>query len=156
MSTVQTWQTDTTSSKSTEQLAEQIARNLKGGEIIELVSDLGGGKTTFVRGLARGIESADHVSSPTFKLSNEYNGKAMRLLHFDFYRLDEPGIMSDELAESLGQSDTVVVIEWADIVRGVLPDERLTIIFGHVGEDARHLHFSYPESLSYLLKGIAA
>lgn len=62
-----------TSSEDTERLGERLGSKLKGGEVIELVSDLGGGKTTFVRGLARGMGSTDHVSSPTFKISNVYS-----------------------------------------------------------------------------------
>src|SRR6185436_20817876 len=92
----------TTSAVETESLGEKVGRNLKGGEVIVLSSDLGGGKTTFVRGLARGADSADHVSSPTFTLSKVYqlqndtkastdsNTKTLReIQHFDFYRLDE-------------------------------------------------------------------
>jgi len=75
------------SPEATEQLAEAIGRRLTGGEVIELVSDLGGGKTTFVRGLARGLGSADVVSSPTFTVSKVYKADKLELHHFDFYRL---------------------------------------------------------------------
>jgi tRNA threonylcarbamoyladenosine biosynthesis protein TsaE len=60
-----TWQTQSIDFEHTELLAERLGKKLKGGEVIELVSDLGGGKTTFVRGLARGMGSPDHVASPT-------------------------------------------------------------------------------------------
>ena len=149
-----TWQTETTDSGATEKLAEVIGQNLRGGEVIELVSDLGGGKTTFVRGLARGFGSADHVTSPTFKLSNEYKSGELKLIHFDFYRLGEAGLMSNELAEEIGDPKNIVVVEWADVVRGVLPEKRLTITFNQLVEDKRHLHFDYNELLGYLLKGL--
>jgi tRNA threonylcarbamoyladenosine biosynthesis protein TsaE len=154
MITDMTWQIDTTSSSATEQLAKALGRNLKGGEVIELVSDLGGGKTTFVRGLARGICTTNIVSSPTFKISNEYQGKKLKIYHFDFYRLHEPGVITSELAEVTGEPDSVVVMEWAEIVRDVLPENCLTITFSVRGEEARHLHFDYPKSLNYLLKGL--
>src|SRR3989344_5721785 len=103
MSIVTTWQTLSTSSAETENLASKIGRALKGGELIELVSDLGGGKTTFVRGLAKGMGSRDHVSSPTFTICNTYKVKsksshaAQELWHFDFYRLHEAGLIEHEL-----------------------------------------------------------
>lgn len=140
--------------EATERLAEQIGGRLKGGEVIELISDLGGGKTTFVRGLARGLASSDHVSSPTFKISNVYASPTLELHHFDFYRLPEAGIIADELAEVIGQPDTVVVVEWGALVHGVLPEERLKITITPTGEDGRQLTCSYPDSLAYLMKGL--
>ena len=155
MNTDMSWQINTTSSKNTEQLAEKLGQNLKGGEVIELVSDLGGGKTTFVRGLARGLGSSDHVSSPTFKISNEYSSQTLRLAHFDFYRLGEAGLMNNELLEVIGDPSTVVVVEWADIVRDVLPVERLGVRLTHKAENTRQLSFAYPPTLAYLMQGLA-
>jgi len=142
-------------SSATEQLAEKIGHNLRGGETIELVSDLGGGKTTFVRGLARGMGSTDNVASPTFTLSRQYRAGSLNLHHYDFYRLAEPGVVAHELAEVVGQSDSVIVVEWADIVRGVLPTKRLRITFKTLGEHERHLEINCPEELRYLTAGIA-
>jgi tRNA threonylcarbamoyladenosine biosynthesis protein TsaE len=152
MNTVQTWQTISTSSNETLKLAEAVGRKLRGGETIELVSDLGGGKTTFVRGLAQGLGSKDAVSSPSFTLCNEYQADGLTLHHFDFYRLHEPGIMRDELVELRGDPEAVIVIEWASIVEDVLPAERLTIRFKTTDETGRALTFEYPEKLSYLIQ----
>jgi len=138
----------------TEDIAKAIASRLVGGEILELVADLGGGKTTFVRGLARGVGSKDHVSSPSFTLSNQYQGNKLELIHFDFYRLDKAGEMEKSLVEFFGRSDVVVVIEWADIIKQVLPDKRLTINFSVISENARKLSFTYPKSLAYLTEGL--
>jgi tRNA threonylcarbamoyladenosine biosynthesis protein TsaE len=124
---------------------------LRGGEVIELVSDLGGGKTTFVRGLARGMGSRDTVTSPSFTLSNHYSSDRLTLYHFDFYRLGEPGIMRDELAELLHDSKSVVVVEWADIVEDVLPADRLTIRINATGDESREFECEYPETLRYLV-----
>src|SRR5476649_1957023 len=99
MSTGQTWQTESTSLDATLQLAAQVGHRMRGGETIELISDLGGGKTTFVRGLARGFGSKDHVTSPSFALSNQYSSRDLVMYHFDFYRLDDVGIIASELAE---------------------------------------------------------
>ena len=123
---------------------------MRGGEVIELVSDLGGGKTTFVRGLAAGLGSSDPVHSPSFTLANQYKSSRLTLYHLDFYRLREAGIMRDELAEILADPHAAVVIEWADIVEAVLPAEHLTIRIETTSETARRFTFSYPDRLAYL------
>ena len=107
---------------------EKIGRYLQGGEIIELVGDVGAGKTTLVRGLARGMGIDETVQSPSFTINRVYEAaEDKRLVHYDFYRLSDPGIMADELTETIGQNDTVSVIEWAEAVAQVLPLDRLTI-----------------------------
>jgi len=121
--------------------------------VIELVGDLGSGKTTFVRGLARGFGSPNRVASPTFTLSRVYESGDRAMHHFDFYRLHEPGHITDELADVLDDKQNVVVIEWADIVREVLPARRLRIMFEHAPE-GRRLTFRYPESLRYLMEAV--
>jgi tRNA threonylcarbamoyladenosine biosynthesis protein TsaE len=151
MSTEQTWQTSSTSLEDTLALAEKIGQRCQGGEVIELLSDLGGGKTTFVRGLAKGMGSIDTVSSPSFTLSNEYDAGGKRLYHFDFYRLQEAGILRDELAECIADPEGVVVIEWAAIVEDVLPIERVRIKITTTGEDSRDFSFSYPEAATHLI-----
>jgi tRNA threonylcarbamoyladenosine biosynthesis protein TsaE len=141
-----------TSSEDTERLGERLGSKLKGGEVIELVSDLGGGKTTFVRGLARGMGSQDHVSSPTFKISNIYKASKLELHHFDFYRLGEAGIVADELEEIVSNPHVVVVIEWGSIVQNVLPKNRLTITFISSGQNSRTIDLNYSKRLDYLIK----
>jgi tRNA threonylcarbamoyladenosine biosynthesis protein TsaE len=154
MSTVMTWQTSSTSSEQTEQLAEKLGHNLRGGEVIEFISDLGGGKTTFMRGLVRGAGSQDRVRSPTFTLNSEYTSPKFTIAHFDFYRLGEAGIVGDELAEVVGDPDYVVAVEWGDIVQDVLPGHRLTIHMERTGDESRAISFKYPSSLEYLLEGV--
>jgi tRNA threonylcarbamoyladenosine biosynthesis protein TsaE len=154
MSTDMTWQTKSTSSDETEHIAEQLGSKLRGGEVVELVSDLGGGKTTFTRGLTRGAGSKDKVGSPTFTLSREYNAPKFTIAHFDFYRLGEAGIVGDELAEVVGDPQYIVVVEWGEIVHDVLPSDRLTVRITLAGEEARRLTFEYPEKLSYLVEGL--
>lgn len=127
---------------------------MHGGEVIELVSDLGGGKTTFVKGLAKGIGSSDHVRSPSFTISNQYKAGGLVLHHFDFYRLTEAGIMQDELAEILTDSKNVVAIEWGDIVHNVLPSYKVTIKIQATGEDTRQISITVPEKLSYIVEDL--
>ena len=156
MSIAEIWQTNSTNSERTEQLAEALGKHLKGGEVIELVSDLGGGKTTFTRGLVRGAGSKDKVASPTFTISKLYDAGNIEIHHFDFYRLQEPGIIADELAEVVQDSKAVVVVEWADVVQHVLPAERLTIAIQQLPDGSRQLTFSCHKSLNYLLKAAQA
>lgn len=132
-------------------LAERIGQRFRGGEVIELVSDLGGGKTTFVKGLAKGMGSLDTVHSPSFTLSNEYRAGDITLCHFDFYRLQEAGVMRDELAELVNDPQVVVAVEWPDIIEDVLPASRITVRITPTGETARQIEISYPEQLSYLI-----
>jgi tRNA threonylcarbamoyladenosine biosynthesis protein TsaE len=153
MSTELTWQTESTSSEATFQLGEQIGRNLRGGELIELNGDLGSGKTALVKGIAAGMGSNDTVHSPSFTLSNEYKGHNLTLYHFDFYRLNEPGIMRREISEVLEDPKKVVVVEWPGIVEDVLPGNRLNIKFRTISENKRILEFSGPDKYGYLIKG---
>lgn len=129
-----------TGEQATREYGEKIGSLLEGGEIIELVGDVGAGKTTFVKGLAKGLGIDEAVQSPSFTISRVYDGRdGLRLAHYDFYRLDTAGIMADELREMIQDSATVTVIEWAEIVEGVLSKERLTIQFETPTEETRKL-----------------
>ncbi len=142
------------SPEDTQKLAEKIGQQLKGGEVIELVSDLGGGKTTFVRGLARGTGSSDHVSSPTFTISKVYKSKDLELHHFDFYRLPDPGLMEHEIKDVLDDPHTAIVVEWADVLAHVLPADRLTIHITSTGDEQREFTITCPEQLHYLIENL--
>ena len=135
-------------------LAAQIGGRLRGGETVELISDLGGGKTAFVRGLAAGLGSTDRVSSPSFTLTNQYRAGDKVLHHFDFYRLSEPGILREELAEILQDNHNIVAVEWADVVAEILPEARLSLTIRATGENSRELTFQYPELMNYLLSDL--
>jgi tRNA threonylcarbamoyladenosine biosynthesis protein TsaE len=153
---MKTYHIQTHSPEATELIGEQMGTRIRGGEVIELVSDLGGGKTTFVRGLARGMGSTDRVTSPTFTLSREYAAGSRTLYHFDLYRLSEAGLMADEVAELAGAPHAVTVIEWGDVVRHVLPPHTLRIALHAQGETERDLEIMCPAELGYVLpKGIA-
>lgn len=142
----------------TERIGERIGARLRGGEVIELRSDVGGGKTVFTRGLARGAGSQDTVASPTFTITKEYKvDKASglsRIIHADMYRLSDPGVMRHELADAVDEHSALVV-EWADIVQDVLPDERVVIEITRGAEDDRTIDISVPETLSYLLENVS-
>jgi len=132
----------------TRALGEKLGGLLEGGEVIELIGDVGAGKTTFVKGLALGLGIEEDVQSPSFTISRVYDARDDLLLaHYDFYRLNDAGIMADELTETTQDPATVTVIEWADIVEGVLPAGRLRIVFSSPTETSRSLALEGSETL---------
>ena len=142
-----------TSLEDTKRLAVALAKNLSAGDVIELISDLGGGKTTFTRLLVEQLASQDEVSSPSFTIENIYRCPDFNIHHFDFYRLEDPGIMAQELAEVLSDSQAIVVIEWAQIVADILPSQRLSIQIDYT-KTGRVFHFRVPAGLTHLLRGL--
>lgn len=119
---------EVTSEAAMKLLGENLGRLLIGGEMIELIGDVGAGKTTFTKGLAKGLMIDEDVQSPSFTISRVYDARDnLRLAHYDFYRLDDAGIMTHELAEAIDDASTVTVVEWADAAKSVLPSERLQI-----------------------------
>ncbi len=149
MSIDTTWQIKSHSSDETELFGEALAALLHGGEVIELRSDLGGGKTTLVRGLVRSLGSVDHVSSPTFTISKEYRAGHLRIIHFDFYRLVDPAYVKEALAEAMLDTDTICLIEWAGLINDVLPADRIIVDIGRMatGEDDRTIAVTASASL---------
>lgn len=96
-------------------------------QVIELIGDVGAGKTTFVRGLAEGLGIKEPVTSPSFTISKSYTLKnGGHLVHYDFYRLQDPGLMVEDLKENLTKNN-IVVIEWGESIANLLPKNRLTI-----------------------------
>ena len=121
-------------------LGQKIGQNLKGGEVIELIGDVGAGKTTFVKGLALGLEIYDEVQSPSFTISRKYIGREdIELAHYDFYRLQDAGIMKNEIEESIHDKASITVVEWADVISGVLPSDRIIIHIESTGENTRRI-----------------
>jgi len=122
-------------------LGQAIGKQLQGGEVIALAGTLGTGKTHFIKGLALGldVEDVDVVTSPTFTLINEYEGR-LPLYHADAYRLEKADQLAalgfDEMCSGLG----VVVVEWADRVRSLMDDYKpINIYLEHRGENERAL-----------------
>lgn len=122
----------------TKQLGTTLGKLVSGGEVIQLIGDVGAGKTTFTKGLAVGLGITETVQSPTFTISRVYDARdGLRLAHYDFYRLADPGIMADELAESSSDPSTVICIEWGDIVSDVVGEDYLEIVITSPSETDR-------------------
>jgi len=136
------------------QLGEKLGSLLDGGEVLELVGDVGAGKTTLTKGIGAGMKIDDDVQSPSFTISRVYDGRDdLQLAHYDFYRLHDAGIMADELHETIHDPKTVTIIEWAEIVNGVLPVDRLTVTITSPSENGRKVVFAAGGATSSALLG---
>ena len=132
-----------TSPAKMEQLGRQLGAELKGGEIIELVGDIGAGKTTLTRGLAQGLGIKDNITSPSFTINCNYHGRnGLTLHHYDFYRLSDAGIIADELAETIHDHHAITVIEWGDSIKSVLPAEHITVKISHRADRGREVEIT--------------
>ena len=113
--------------------AEEFAGTLKGGECVALVGDLGAGKTTFVQGLAKAFGVKERVTSPTFVYMHVHKTTGDFLfVHVDAYRGDADTLREIGLHEYLADPHAVVVIEWADKVEELLPEDAIRLEFTHV------------------------
>lgn len=123
-----------------------IGSVLERGDIVALIGELGSGKTCLTQGLAQGLGVAENVPvvSPTFTLINEYPGK-LPLVHLDVYRLSGPRDLEDMGYEEYFYGGGVIVIEWAEKVRDVLPDRTLFVTMRYVDENTRELVLEGPE-----------
>lgn len=122
---------------------KQLGELLEAGDVVALVGELGAGKTTLARGIARGLGVDEHspVVSPTFTLINEYQGR-IPLYHLDFYRLDCPGDCASLGLEEYFCGEGVALIEWADKMETLLPDGYLLVKLAHVDDQVRQLEIS--------------
>ena len=112
----------TTSPEQTELFGREFAKSLCSGDVIALTGDLGAGKTCLTRGIADGLGSTSHVSSPTFTIVNEYDGGRLMLFHFDTYRLSGPDDFMMSGLDEYFYRGGVCVIEWSDIIEELLPE----------------------------------
>ena len=122
----------------------ELAQNLESEKfpnmIICLTGDLGSGKTVFAKGFANALGISEVVNSPTFTIIKEYLEGEMPLYHMDVYRLD--GVTDGIGIEEYFTKGGVVIIEWADTIKDILPKERLDIKFKIVDEEKRVLIFT--------------
>lgn len=115
------------------------AKKIKAPKVIELVGDVGAGKTTFVRGLAEGLGIKEPITSPSFTISKEYAYNGGILIHYDFYRLEDPGLMMGDLEEAMMDDKAIIVVEWADSVENILPADRDRIEIKYLDDGGREI-----------------
>lgn len=120
-------------------LGEEIAGNLKGGEVIILDGDLGAGKTVVAKGIAKGLGVNAIVNSPTFTIVNIYQGR-LKFCHFDMYRIeDEEEVRELGFEELIGANDNVCAVEWASRTPSLMPDNAIKITINKVDEQKRDI-----------------
>lgn len=131
------------SPRKTQKIAQNLAKTLKGGGTIALFGDLGSGKTIFVQGLAKGLGLKRKITSPTFVFMRSYplilKGEALTFYHLDLYRGQN---YKDFQSLGLGEiftKDAIVVLEWADRIKEILPQKRIDVTFKYINEKTRKI-----------------
>jgi len=114
------------STDETLELAGTVGDLLRAGDVVSLVGDLGAGKTVFARGVARALDVTEPIVSPSFTIVREYEGR-MPLVHVDVYRIDTVQELYDLGFEELVRDDAVMLVEWGDMIDGLLPGDRLDV-----------------------------
>lgn len=136
----------TNSFEETQNLGKEFAKTLKGGDLVALYGNLGGGKTTFVQGLAIGLGIKRRIISPTFIIIRSYkaliNKRIKNFFHLDLYRIETPGdIRGLGIDEIIGNSNNIIVVEWAEKMKDFLPNKRTDIYFEYLDENKRKIKF---------------
>lgn len=112
----------------TEEFGMKLASTLEPGDIVALIGDLGTGKTTLTKYIAKGLGVTENIDSPTFNIVKEHKSGIIPLFHFDVYRLSSGDELLDIGADEYFYSDGVCIIEWADIVADVVPEKAKVIL----------------------------
>ena len=140
----------------TYKIGELIGSLVNSGDIICLIGDLGTGKTHLTKGIAKGLDIKDHITSPTFTIVNEYTGR-LKFYHFDVYRVNDP----DEIAaigfDEYIFSDGVSVIEWANYIDELIPPNNLSITIEKnllLGDNYRKINIEYSDKRYDYIKEI--
>lgn len=128
---------NTNSEEDTIVLAQNFESEKFNNMVICLIGELGSGKTVFTKGFASALGIEENITSPTFNIIKEYTSGEMNLYHMDVYRLE--GDTSELGLEEYLKKDGIIIIEWADMIKDELPEERLEIRFKITGEEKRSL-----------------
>jgi len=141
----QSFSLTTHSSEETMRVAIQLSEQLTPGSVLLLEGDLGAGKTTFTKGLAKGLGIERNVNSPTFTIIKEYRNGRLPLYHMDVYRVEDE--FEDLGFDEYFDGDGVTVVEWAHLIKEQLPEERLEINIFHQAENERKIEIEAVGSL---------
>lgn len=133
---------ETNSPQETEHLGQLFGASLKAASFVALYGDLGGGKTCFTRGLVKSIapKNSHLVSSPTYTIMNEYKGDST-VYHFDFYRLTGSYDIYELGFDDYFNGDGICIVEWAERLEELFPEESLSITFTYLSYTSRQLQF---------------
>ena len=129
------------SSQATVDLGKKFSKILQGGDIIIFSGELGGGKTTFISGLADGLGIKENLSSPSFTIINEYDAGKLKLVHIDFYRLDGVDEFDNiGLDDHIYDDSAVLCIEWGEKIRQYIKKDYLNISFNYITADEESIN----------------
>ena len=123
-------------------IGEKISSKLKPGDILSLEGELGAGKTTFVKGILKGLNYKYEVTSPTFTLINEYETD-VKVIHIDFYRENDTKRWEVIGLDEYLYSDSIIILEWGNLVKDLLPDDMISIFFEHLELNKRRIFSNY-------------
>lgn len=118
---------ETNSPKETYELGTEMGKNARPGQVYALIGDLGVGKTVFIQGVAKGLGIDEPVNSPTFTIVQVYDTGRLPFYHFDVYRIGDESEMDEIGADDYFYGDGVCFIEWADLIKGVIPNKHTRI-----------------------------
>ena len=135
----------THSPEETEALGERFAKILTPGTIIAYRGDLGAGKTAFTRGLARGLDCREQVTSPTYTIVNEYLGGRLPLFHFDMYRLRSSDDLFDIGWDDYLDRGGICAVEWSENVADAM-ENPITVTIEKIGDNSRRITIERSES----------
>lgn len=124
-------------------LAEKMAGKIKKNDVIALIGDLGTGKTTFVKNLAKELGVKGNIKSPTFTYVIEYTDINPPLFHFDVYRISDSEEIYEIGFEDYLHNGGIVIIEWANLIEDELPDEYIKIEIEHFDEESRYVNIQF-------------
>ena len=124
----------------TKEFGLKIGQEAVPGQVIGLIGDLGTGKTTLTKYIARGLGVEENISSPTFMIVREYHGGRMPLYHFDVYRIGDPEELFDIGADEYFDGDGLCVVEWADMVMPQLPEDSMFICIEYGASDGERTY----------------
>ena len=130
---------DSFSQKDTEDFGTSLGAKARKGDFFALIGDLGAGKTAFARGFAKGMGIDAHITSPTFAIINEYKGDKLPLYHFGVYRIKCIDEMYDTGCEEYFYGDGVCLVEWADMIEDILPENAVIVRFEQISQEHRRL-----------------
>jgi len=129
----------TQNSRETQKLAEAWSKKIQSGRILALTGELGAGKTTFAQGLLEALGAEGPYTSPTFLIMKKYREN---IFHFDAYRVEKNDIMNLGWEEIVSNPKNIVIVEWADRISGIIPQDALWINFEWLDENKRKITVS--------------
>jgi len=124
----------------TRRFGHELASRLKPGDVVALIGDLGTGKTTLTKYIAEGLGITEMITSPTFTIVCEYHSGRLPLYHFDVYRIDDPDDMFEIGADEYFYGNGVCVVEWADQIAELLPDETICVFMEYGTNEGERIY----------------